>query len=241
MKLQQQGFEISLHNVTYHTSLREETLRGIERFYELFGHYPYSAAANHTNCYENIYWGNYRLTGIHEIIYNLLLRNRNKGVFQGHIEGSPLFWGDVCKAKIKYVRNFVFGDINTLQVCPFMPYHDPKRPYVNYWFAASEGPVVDSFISMLAEKNQDRLAAAGGACIMYTHLACGFYEKGRIHPRFKFLMERISKMNGWFVPVRTLLDYLLESRGPYGITSSERNKLERRWLLHKIIGTRGTT
>ncbi len=60
-----------------------------------------------------------------------------------------------------------FGDINTLKVCPFMPYHDPDRPYVNYWFAASEGPTIDRFNSMVSEENQDRLArgAAHASCI----------------------------------------------------------------------------
>jgi hypothetical protein len=96
LELQQQGFEIGLHNVTHHTSLREETIRGIDRFRELFGHFPYSMA-NHTRCHESIYWGNSRLMGLNEVIYNFLLRNRHKDVFQGHIENSPLFWGDVCK------------------------------------------------------------------------------------------------------------------------------------------------
>ena len=126
-------------------------------------------------------------------------------------------------------------------MCPFMPYRDPERPYVNYWLPSSEGPEVNSFTSTLAEKNQDRLAAESGACIMYTHLACGFYKNGHIHPRFKFLMERISKMNGWFVPVRTLLDYILEIKGHHEITSCERTNLERKWLMHKIFRTRGTT
>jgi len=239
LRLKEQGFEISLHNVTYHTSHRDETNRGIEKFYELFGHYPYSMA-NHTGCGESIYWGNYRLTGFNEAIYNLF-RNVNKGRFQGHIESSPLFWGDLCQKKIKYVRNFVFGDINTLKMCPFFPYHDQRRPYVNYWFASSEGAKVNSFVSTLAEKNQDRLAAEGGACIMYTHLACGFYENGRLHPRFKSLIERISKMNGWFVPVQTLLDYLLEVRGHHDITDRQRRTLERKWLMYKIIKAGGTT
>jgi hypothetical protein len=240
LTLMERGFEIGLHNVTYHTSLREDTIRGVERFRDLFGHYPYSMA-NHTGCQEDIYWGNYRLTGSHEKLYNLLLRNKYKGLFQGHIESSPLFWGDVCREKVKYVRNFVFGNINTLDACPFMPYHDPMRPYVNYWFASSQGPVASSFISTVSEKNQDRLAAEGGACIMYTHLAGGFTENGRIHPRFKFLMERLAKMNGWFVPVRTLLDYLLATNGHHDITSRDRNSLERKWLKFKIFNTRGTT
>jgi hypothetical protein len=218
LKLQKQGFEIGLHNVTYHTSLREETIRGIERFHELFGHYPYTVT-NHVGCYEGIYWGNNRLTGINEVLYNLLHRNGRKGVFQGHTEHSPLFWGDICREKVKYVRNFVFGHIDTLHMCPVMPYHDPQRPYANYWFASSEGPEVESFTAMLSEKNQDHLAAAGGACIMYTHLAEGFCENGRIRQRFKTLMERLSKMNGWFVPVHTMLDHILESRGHHDISN----------------------
>jgi hypothetical protein len=240
LNLREQGFEIGLHNVACHTSPRGQTIRGIERFYELFGHYPFSMT-NHSGCLESIYWGNYRVTGIKEALYNFLLRNANKGVFQGHIEDSPLFWGDICKQKITYVRNFTYADINTLKTCPVMPYHDPKRPYVNYWFASSEGPEVGSFISTLAERNQDRLAAEGGGCIMYTHLARGFYRDGRIHPRFKFLMERMRKMNGWFVPVYTMLDHLRNLKIHHVISDSERNKLETSWLMHKIFHTRGTT
>ena len=240
LKLKEEGFEIGLHNVTYHTSRREETIRGIERFYELFGYYPYSMS-NHTGCYEGIYWGNARLTGIHEMLYNLLLLNRNKSKFQGHIESSPLFWGDMCRAKIKYVRNFVFKNINSLKMCPFMPYHDRDRPYVNYWFASSDGPEVHRFNSIIQTENQECLAAEGGACIMYTHLACGFYENGQIHPHFKFLMKRMSRMNGWFVPVNTLLDHILKIEGHREITPYERNRLEIRWLIHKLLLIHGTS
>lgn len=244
LDLQRRGFEIGLHNVTYHTSLRADTKRGLEQFHDIFGHYPYSMA-NHTGCHEGIYWGNYRLTGLHETLYNILLRNRYKGVFQGHLEDSPLFWGDLCQEKMKYVRNFVFGDINTLNVCPEMPYHDPTRPWVNYWFASSEGPEIKSFTCLLSEDNQDRLVAEGGACIVYTHLANGFYENGKLNPRFQALMERLSQMNGWFVPTQTLLDYLLEQRAAQAqsstITPQQRSQLERRWLKHKIFHTRGTT
>ena len=55
-----------------------------------------------------------------------------------------------------------------------MPYHDPDRPYVNAWFAASEGADVTAFNRCLSEEHQDRLEAEGGACIMYTHFASGF-------------------------------------------------------------------
>ena len=51
-------------------------------------------------------------------------------------------------------------------------------------------------------------------------------------------MNRLSKKNGWFVPVSTLLDYLLENKETNIITNIQRKRLERKWLLHKIrVGT----
>jgi hypothetical protein len=240
LHLQNQGFEIALHNVTHHTSSREQTAKGIETFFRLFGHYPYSMA-NHSGCQESIYWESARVSGVQRLFYNLLnlkLDGKNLGS-QGHIEGSPLFWGDLCRRKIKYVRNFVLGDINTLKASPTMPYRDAARPYVNYWFVSSEGANVDSFNATLSEGNQERLTSERGACIMYTHFAKGFVVNGRLNDRFKVLMQRMSQMNGWFVPVRTLLDYILQVKGDRFITSAERNNLERRWLWHKIAHVRG--
>ena len=115
-----------------------------------------------------------------------------------------------------------------------MPYHDPDRQFVNYWFASSEGPDISSFNNCLSEQNQDRLEEEGGACIMYTHFANGFYEDGRINPRFQVLMERLSKKGGWFVPVTTLLDYIHQEKGHHNITNPDRSRLERKWLAHKI-------
>lgn len=241
LDLHKQGFEVALHNVTYHTSTRAETARGIEIFQQLFGQYP-SSMANHSGCLESIYWGSERLSGLQRLIYDVLHARhiaKKSEIFQGHVEGSPLFWGDICQEKIKHVRNFVFGDINTLRACPFMPYHDPARPFVNYWFASSEGANVDSFNRTVSEENQDRLADEGGACIMYTHFASHFLENGKINGRFRTLMDRMSKMNGWFVPVSTLLDYILVTRGHHVITQNERKALECRWIWHKITRTRG--
>jgi hypothetical protein len=242
LKLKEQGFEIALHNATNHTSTRDQTAHGIEMFCRLFGHYPYSMA-NHSGCQENIYWQSARVSGMQRLIYkalNLEINGKNPGS-QGHLEGSPLFWGDLCKEKIRYVRNFVLGDINTLKACPFMPYHDSARPYVNLWFAASEGATVAAFNAMLTEENQNRLVRENGACIMYTHFAKGFVENGKINYRFRGLLQRLVGLNGWFVPVRTLLDFLVQARGRHIITSAERNNLERKWLWHKIVHAHGRT
>lgn len=239
LQLQDEGFEIGLHNVTYHTSSRSEILDGLEQFKELFGHYP-RTHANHYGCEDAIYWGPDRTSGLQRAIYRTLTAVRRNGMPGGHVEGSPLFWGDHCRERIDYVRNFVYGDINTLKACPFMPYHDPLRPFVNEWFASSEGAHVDSFVKTISEARQDRLETEGGACIMYTHFGFSFFKDGRLDSRFKALMERLSNKNGWFVPVSTLLDYLKQQRGPHHITGRERRRLERKWILQKLR-TRGTT
>jgi hypothetical protein len=234
LDLKRRGFEIALHNATYHTSSRAETLRGLDVFRERFGAHP-QCLANHTDVREGIYWAGSRVTGWHAWLYHALTRFRRVNRSRGHVEGDPHFWGDLCRERVKYVRNFVFPQVDTLEACPQMPYHDRARPYVNYWFASSEGATVDSFNRTLSEENQDRLEDRGGACIMYTHFAYGFYEHGRLNRRFQELMERLAAKNGWFVPVSRLLDHVLETRGHHELTGRERARLERKWLLRKLL------
>jgi hypothetical protein len=234
LELQNKGFEIGYHLNTFHGSTRQQIITGLERFEKLFGHSPYTMA-NHTGCADAIYWGEYRLTGINRLLYNLLTGFRNKNKFRGHIEADPHFWGDICREKIRYCRNFVFPDINTLKMCPFMPYHDPDRPHVNQWFASSEGAHVDSFNLLLSEANQDRLDEEGGACIVYTHLGSDFYVNNRLNGRFVELMKRLNAKKGWFMPVRDILDYLHEKNGKHQITASERIKMERKWLKNRTF------
>ena len=233
-KLQERGFEIGWHGTSPRTSLRPETLAGFERFRELFGNWP-KTMSQHYDCSENLYWGDDRLTSpSHRFVYNVLTRWKYHSTYYGHVPGHPMYWSDLCRERVTYVRNFVFSNINTLAACPFMPYHDPARPDVNYWYSSSEGHNVDSFTAMLSEPNQDRLEAEGGACIMYTHFAYRFTENGALDRRFHDLMARLSKKNGWFVPVSTLLDYLAAAQGPTTISPELRRALERRWLIHKV-------
>jgi hypothetical protein len=194
--LQIRGFEIGLHNATSHTSTREETRRGLEAFVRLFGDAPI-ALANHYNCDEGIYFGDARVSGLPRAIYNAVTRGRNRARFHGHRPGHPLFWGDLCRERVKYVRNFVFRDIDTLAACPWMPYHDPARPFVNYWFASSEGDKGPAFMDRISERHQERLEDEGGACVMYTHFAHGFLDaRGHLEPRFVRLMERLAARDG---------------------------------------------
>jgi hypothetical protein len=239
LRLQEQQFEIALHNVTYHSSQRSEIVRGLERFKELFGAYP-NIQVNHNDCEDGLYWGSYRLSGSEALLYDILTQFRNHRKFYGAVESSELFWGDLCKERIKYVRNFVYSDVNTLKACPFMPYHDTDRPYVNYWFASSEGSNCPHFCKTISEQNQDRLEEEGGACIMYTHFGLpSFSQDGILDGEFQRLMLRLSRKEGWFVPVTTLLDFIQRSKGEHIITGSERKRLERKWLFDKVFNAIG--
>jgi len=227
--LQKEGFEVGFHNVTSHTSLREETRAGLEIFRTIFGEYP-TTMSFHADCRESIYWGDARISGLPRQIYRALnFSRRQYGPFRGHVEGSELFWGDLCLEKIKYVRNFVFRDINTLKLCPEMPYHDPKRPYVRYWYASSDACDPRWFIRLLKEENQDQLEEESGACILYTHFY-NFQENGKVLPEVERLLKRLSDKKGWFVPVGTVLDYLLTQKSDAILKDSERRRLEWSWL-----------
>lgn len=237
LELRNKGFEIGWHGATWHCCERSEVAAAIDRFAEVLGHYP-ATGTNHTGASESIYWGDARLTGWRVYLYNFLTRLKNRQKYRGHVEGDRYFWGDICKQRIKYYRNFVYRDINTLRACPAMPYHDPLKPCVNYWFSASDGHDVEAFNRCIGEANQDRLEAEGGACIMYTHFAKGFRDSQGLNRRFRELMRRLANKDGWFVPVRVLLDHLLALRGHKDISDAERRSMELRWLREKIfVGT----
>lgn len=231
--LQQTGFEIALHGVTHSTALRADVERGLDDFRQFFGTDPV-CHANHTGARDSIYWGAARLSGGQRLVYRALHTWRDESWY-GHLPEAPEFWGDLCRDRVRYVRNFVFGDINTLKACPVMPYHDSERPYVNGWFASSEGGDLTRFLDTVDDAALDRLEAEGGACIMYCHLAKGFSDDGRIDPEFARVMRRLARSNGWFVPVGTLLDHLRDTAGElHPITAPERTHLERAWLRHKV-------
>ena len=234
LELKNKGFEIGYHNTTYQSSLRDEIEEGLKTFVKTFGHNP-KVMANHSANEENIYWGSHRLSGSRKLIYNILTSFKKNKFYKGHEKTSAYFWGDLCEEYITYVRNFVFSDINTLKNCPYMPYQDQTKPYVKYWFASSEGNNVKIFNKCISDENQDRLEKEGGACIMYTHFADGFCQNGKLSEEFKQQMGRLSKKNGWFVTVSTLLDFLKTKNETHTINYRQRIILEWKWLLDKLI------
>jgi len=232
--LQARGFEIAYHNAAPHTCTRDEIVESFQRFREYFGAPPV-VAANHYNL-DALYWGSERLhRGWRRSLYNLVSLGRRRDQHSGHVEGSPYFWGDVCRTHIRYFRNFVYREINTLKACPFQPYSDPDRPYVRAWFCATEGTDCRSFVQTISDANIDRLEQEGGMCIMYTHFGKGFVENGKIDPEFRRLTTRLREKNGWFAPVTDLLDYLHSIHGTRLIQERELARLESRWLVTKLL------
>lgn len=230
--LKEAGFEIALHNVRNTCSTRGEIEAGLEEFRRLIGCYP-RVHANHSHNRENIYWGPARFSTIAQLYRAATMLGRPS--FEGHIEDSKYFWGDLCRSRIDYVRNFVFREINLDRVNPSMPYHDPQRRFVNAWFSSSDGHDVQAFCELLTERNQDQLEEEQGVCIVYTHFACGFVSKGARDPRVDFLLRRLARKNGWFVPVSTLLDFLREQRSAGAIPKAELSGMERHWLSDRLL------
>jgi hypothetical protein len=234
--LMSKGFEIALHNVRNGDSTRRDVEAGLERFREIVGNYP-RVHCNHLENRDNVYWGldRFRTAWVRHA-YNFATKFRAMGKYDGHRPGSAHFWGDLCRERIDYVRNFTFDDINLDNINPSMPYRDPERPYVKKWFSSSEGGDVDSFCRTLEETNQDRLEREGGVCIMYTHFAKGFFKDGQLDQRFVQRMTRLAQRPGWFVPVSTLLDRLEAVRGARDIPPSELRAMERTWFFAKLRG-----
>jgi hypothetical protein len=231
--LGQRGFEIAFHNAAPHSSTREEVIESLDLFQRYFGGDP-RCMANHYNT-DAIYWGEARISGWRRAIYNLSTAGRKRGKYFGHVQDHPSFWGDVCRDRIQYCRNFVYADINTLYKCPWMPYSDPLRPYVRYWYSASEGANFASFMNTLRDEHLGRLEAEGGACIMYTHFGHGFVQNGKLDDGFRRIMERLAMRNAWFVPVSDLLDFLMQTKGPTVLDSNIRRRVEIRWLMEKLF------
>jgi len=225
--LSKRGVEISFHNATSTSSVRRTTKEGLDRFFHYFGYYP-KCFAHHADNKENLYWGADRLSGF----LRCIAKRRMRSHFEGHIKSSPYFWGDLAERHIRYVRNFVFSDLDTGKCDPCTPYHDPNKALVNYWFSSSNGASLDTFLRLATQKNLDQLERDGGFSIIYTHF-CSFAKNGKVDDRFQAVMNDLVSRNGWFVPVSELLDHLAAKTPDRTIRKTDLRQLEWRWVIDK--------
>ncbi|MGU8573759.1 hypothetical protein [Clostridium perfringens] len=232
------GFEIALHGVGSGDYNREETLYGIKLINETFNRIP-KIHINHAHNSDNIYWGEKRFVYPIDKIYKYLrhIAKRKSIISLGDEDNSKYFWGDFCKKNIKYIRNMVFSDINTISCDKYMPYKEKrKEKYSNYWFSSSDGYNCETLIKLLSNENIDKLEKENGCSIVYTHFAYGFVnEKGELNKEFKECIDYLSSKNGWFVPASQILDYLNNNKNNNYISQFQLIKLNIKWFYERII------
>ena len=226
--LRRRGFEIASHGATMASSMRERTVAGLERFHALFGAYP-RVHANHAMNRENLYWGSHRFD---DRTLRLAFRGGRGvpgGYYGGHVRGSPYWWGDLCAARITYVRNFTFNALDVSRINPSMPYHDPRRPLVPLWFSAADAESAVEFNELLRPDRIARLERDGGVCIVATHLGKGYVSGGRIDPTTQMRLEALARRPGWFPTVSELLDWLRKQRDVVTLPAAEWRAMQWRW------------
>jgi hypothetical protein len=224
-QLQARGFELTWHCATMESSTRDRTVRGLEAFKAYFGHYP-TLHCNHGQNRENIYWGPKRYRNpVARLAHRLAqrgARSRPTPEFSGEVEGSPYFWGDLCRQHFRFVRGFTWYDVNTLARDPGLVYRLAWTPYVDCWFSTSDAANVHEFNRLFTRESVDRLRAQRGVCIVSTHLGKGFVHNGRVDPQVEDTLQYIATLPGWFVPVSEILERFRAATA----------RLERRYRIH---------
>jgi hypothetical protein len=232
--LPKRGFEVAFHGATMESSTRERTVAGLERFRSVFGAYP-RVHANHALNVENLYWGSARVD--QPVLRRLVARlhDTTPHYYQGHVQGSPYWWGDLCARHIQYVRNLTFGDINVLRVNPSMPYRDPSRPLVAWWFSASDAEDAEAFCRLISPARQDRLEREGGVCLVATHFGKGFAKDGRVVDEVRERLEMLAGRPGWFPTVGELLDWMRARRAHDALPRREWRRMQWIWARDLVL------
>ncbi len=230
------GFEVASHGATMEASDRERTLRGLE-FLDRHFDTTLQLYANHGENRENLYWGAERFrTPLFRWLVRAIGRNPRSGYYFGEVEGSEFFWGDVCRKRFRYVRNFTFASLDALSFNPEMPYAVPSTPYVQYWFSTSDAPTPEVFKRRVTRAAIDRLEAKGGICIISTHFGKrGYVSDGRLDSGIDEILRYIAAKPGWFVPVSEILDYLKAKHPDRNIGRLALSRLELRFLLDQLL------
>jgi len=230
-ELSERGFEIAFHGASMESSVRKRTIKAFEKFYDVLGFFPRSYAA-HAGNNENIYWGENRFQFvIFKQLYRLLYP-KTKNHYFGDSQVSPYYWADICQKYIDYARTFTFSNINLLNISKSLPYSIKSRPTFESFFFTADADNVEEFNELLCTKNQDKLEKERGVCIISTHFGKGFVKNNELHQKTKYLLEKLAKRNGWFVPVSTVLDFLKSRSSNKYIGNFSLFMLEFKWFLH---------
>lgn len=239
-KLESEGFEICLHNMSWSSSTRAQIKSGFKNFEKLFGRSRILIQHNDEKECESIYWGSKRLVFpmniIFEIVSYLNPRGKRSKIYNGENKNSIYFWGDICKEKVDFIRNFTFPEINLFNITKKIIHKRRKTKYVKNWFISTEAPDLKSFVKILNPKNIDKLEIQNGLCIIYTHFGNNFVKDGKLNAEFKKTIDYLANKNGWFVPASEIFDHIKKNTGePPFLSYFQELKLSIQWLLWKIF------
>ena len=160
--------------------------------------------------------------------------SRPEDYYQGEVEHSEYWWGDLAHKHIRYARNLTFDDINTLHCNPSMPYRDPNRPLVPRWFSGTHAEGVDEFNALISSTNQQRLQDEGGVCIASTHLGKGFVVERQVHPETQRRLKELAARPGWYPNAGELLDWLESRRDDPDLPKWEWFRMQWAWAFALI-------
>jgi len=234
-ELETYGFEIAFHNASMGTSTREKTILALKYLDDNLKN-KIELHCNHGQNLENLYWGKLRYSSTILSTFNFILEKFiHRPEFQGHINNSEYFWGDIAEQRLKFVRGFAFNKLNCAKIPPGKPYHDTRKPFIKQWFNTSDSPNVNSFKSLVNRNSIDSLRESGGWCIVSTHLGKGFCSNGKVDPEIEDILRYIASLPAWNVPVSTLLKYLIETIGYHNISIVEREYMEIKHFLDRVI------
>ncbi len=203
-KLREAGFEICLHGASCGNNSRERTIAALDFFDGALGASP--VFVFHSKNAENLYWDAAVASGrIGRALLGLYTRNR----CFGEVPESRYFWGDVCRERVGFVRMFRTRRLDTLAENPSMPYHDFRKPFVNFWFSATKGHVPKLFDRRKIEK----LRRTNGASILYQYLDRYVDAEGRIPAGVRESLARVAADGRiWKATVSGLLERLRRTR-----------------------------
>ena len=232
--LERRGFEIAFHGATMESSLRERTQRGLAVLRDELGVEP-RLHCNHGQNLENLYWGadRYRTPGL-SLALRLYGRMKGKPRYRGDREGTPWFWGDICRDRFDYVRSFAFGTLNTGSLPVHGPYRVRSTRYVKTWFTTSDAPDLRGFNRLVTRSSIEALHAAGGYSILSTHLGKGFVKNGRVDAQVEDSLRYMAELPGWFVPASELLDHLAATRSVPTLSTWRQARLEAAHIVDRI-------
>ncbi len=238
--LQDKGFEICLHSMTWSASTRNQIVDGFNFFESLFGKSKVLVQHNDIVANESIYWGSRRLVFplnyVFEIISLFSSNIPNSHIYQGENTDSIYFWGDICKEKVEFIRNLVFPSINLFNITPNVIHKRSRTKFVNNWFISCEAPDVTSFVKLLSNENIEKLLNENGLCIVYTHFGKDFVENGILKESFKIAIDNLVNKNGWFVPASEIFEHLENKfNGIKKLTYLEELQLSWKWLKWKLF------